>query len=305
MDRLSAMEVFVRVVETGGFSAAARDLGLSKSAVSKQVAAIEERLGARLLNRTTRRLSPTDAGAAYHARAVRLLAEAEEMEAEIGQLASSVRGTLRINAPVTFGIRHLGPLLPDLMSAHPDLEVDLVLNDRVVDLVDEGFDVAVRIAQLADSSLMARRLCRSRRLVVASPAYIARRGAPQTPEDMADHDCVLYSYLLREGAWDLSGPDGRRAAVRITRGRLRANNGDVLLQAAIDGLGLAMMPTFIVGPALADGSLIRVLPEWQDDTGSVYAVHPHARFTPAKVRVFVDFLAQRFHGEPAWDRACR
>ncbi|MFA7431325.1 MAG: LysR family transcriptional regulator [Rhodospirillaceae bacterium] len=300
MDSLSGMAVFVRVVEEESFSAAARVLGLSKSAVSKQVAALEERLGARLLNRTTRRLALTDAGTAFFERAQRILADAEEAEAAVTQLSTAPRGVLRVNAPVTFGVQHLGPLLPAFMAAYPELAVDLVLNDRFVDLVEEGFDVAVRIGRLSDSSLIARRLAPLRRLLVASPEYVAVHGAPQQPDDLRNHACLLYTYLLRGDAWSLTGPNGRTTEVRVT-GRLRANNGDVLRSALLGGMGIAYTPSFIVGRDLAEGRLVRVLPGWEDVSAAVYAVHPHARLVPPKVRAFVDFLAERFAGPSSWD----
>ncbi len=300
MDRLAEMEIFVRVVDDGSFSAAADGLGMTKSAVSKRVAALEERLGARLLNRTTRRLSVTDAGAAFHARAARILAEADEAEAEVSRLQAVPRGLLRVNAPVTFGINHLGPLLPAFLARYPELSVDLVLNDRFVDLVEEGFDLAIRIADLDDSSLIARRLCASDRILVAGPDYVAARGLPRTPDDLADHTCLLYSLLRRSGEWTLRHASGTEARVRVSGGALRANNGDVLRQATLDGLGITMMPTFIVGADLAAGRLVRVLPEWGDATGAVHAVWPAGRFTAAKVRAFVDMLVDAFK-TPSWE----
>lgn len=301
MDSLSGLTVFVRVVDAGGFTAAAREMGVSKSAISKQVAGLEERLGARLLNRTTRRLSLTDAGATLYERALRILAEAEEAEAAVSQLSSAPRGLLRINAPVTFGIGHLGPLLPAFMELYPDLSLEVVVNDRMVDLVEEGFDVAVRIADLPDSSLIAKRLCCSRRVVVASPDYVARRGAPRHPEDLANHELVMYAYTLRGTEWRLTGPEGRTASIRADNSRLKANNGDLLRMAVNSGHGVAIMPTFVVGDDLASGRLVRLLPDWQDESGGVYAVWPHARFVPAKVRAFVDFLAEKMAGTPPWE----
>jgi DNA-binding transcriptional LysR family regulator len=294
------MEVFVRVVELGGFSAAARVLGMSKSSVSKRVSALEDRLGAQLLLRTTRHLTLTDAGQAFHDRAVRILAETEDAEAAVSRLQAAPRGVLRVNAPVSFGVAHLGPLLPDFLARHPDLSVDLVLNDRVVDLVDEGFDVAIRIAPLAESSLVARRLCVSRRVLVASPGYVARHGAPRRPEEVVDHPCLLYAYLLRGGEWRLRDGTGAEAVLRVERPVLRANNGDVLCQAAVGGLGIAMMPTFIVGGDLAAGRLVRLLADWEDASGAIHAVWPHGRFTAPKVRAFVDFLVAAFR-RPPWD----
>lgn len=303
MDSLSGLTVFARVVDAGGFSAAAREMGVSKSAISKQVAGLEERLGARLLNRTTRRLSLTDAGATLYERALRILAEAEEAEAAVSQLSAAPRGLLRINAPVTFGVRHLGPLLPEFMNLYPDLSVEVAVNDRMVDLVEEGFDVAVRIADLPDSSLIAKRLCCSRNIVVASPDYLARKGTPTTPEELAAHDIVLYAYMLRRAEWRLTGPEGRVVSIRADNSRLKANNGDLLRMAVIGGHGVAIMPTFIVGDDLAAGRLVHLLPEWEDSTGGVFAVWPHARYVPAKVRALVDFLAERFVGMPPWEVA--
>lgn len=300
MDKLSGMAVFVRVVEEGGFSAAARVLGVSKSAVSKQVAALEERLGARLLNRTTRRLALTDAGAAYHARASRILAEAEEAEAEVSQLSAAPRGLLRVNAPLTFGVRHLSPLISKFMAQYPDLRVEIQLDDRFVDLVAEGFDVGVRIANLADSSLIARQLCPSRRVLAASPAYLEAHGTPQCPEDLSEHRCLLYSYSMSGDTWRMKGPGGRIATVRVN-GPLRANNGDLIRAAAVAGQGIVMSPTFITGEDLAAGRLVRILPEWEDQTGSLFVVWPHARFTPAKVRAFVDFMVAEIGRTPPWE----
>lgn len=301
MDRLSVMEVFVRVVDEGGFSAAARRLNLSKAAISKQVAALENRLGVRLLNRTTRQVTLTDAGAVFHARAQRILAEAEEAETEIGTLAAAPRGVLRINVPMTFGVRHIGPLMPEFMDRYPDLIPEISLSDRFVDVLEEGVDVVVRISSLTDSSLIAKRLCCNSRVLVASPDYLARRGTPQRPEDLIDHDCLLYTYLKREGVWELSGPAGRQIAVRVAEPKMRANNGEIILAAARAGQGIAYSPMFMAGDDIRAGRLVQVLPDWRDERASVFAVHAHTRFVPAKVRVFIDFLAEKFAGKPAWE----
>ncbi len=298
MDRLDAMAAFVKVVDTQGFSAAARALGVSKSLVSKYVASLEDRLGARLLNRTTRRLSLTDAGAAYYERCLRVLAETEEADRVVGRLQGEARGVLRINAPMSFGVLHLASALPDFARRHPELTVDLTLNDRLVDLVDEGYDVAVRIAPLADSRLVARRLAPSRRVVCGAPDYFARHGEPRHPGDLARHNCLIYTYAAVED-WRLVGPKGA-VSVRVN-GRLRANNGEALLAALRAGLGVAMLPTFIVGPDLAAGRLRAVLTDWVDDAASVYAVYPHRRHLSTKVRLFVDFLAERFGPRPYWE----
>lgn len=298
MDRLTGMAVFAKVVEQQGFSAAARALGMSKSAVSKQVAALEDRLGARLLNRTTRRLSLTDAGTAFYERCARVLAEAEEAERAVGSLQAEPRGLLKINAPMSFGVLHLAPAIPEFMERHPAVTVDITLNDRIVDLIDEGYDLAVRIARLPDSSLVARRLAPGTRVFCASPDYLERHGTPSHPRDLAEHNCMIYSYMPLE-EWRYRGPDGE-GSVRV-RGSLRANNGEVLRAALLAGLGIAPMPTFIVGPDLRTGRLRTVLDAYRDDASSVYAVYPHARYLSAKVRLFVDFLRQRFGGRPYWE----
>lgn len=300
MQDLTGMAVFARVVDAGSFSAAARALGLSKSAVSKQVRRLEEELKVRLLNRTTRQLSLTEAGTAFYQGCQRVVAEAEAAVDAVDHLAASVRGTLRVNAPMSFGATHLAPALADFMPRCPELRVDLTLNDRRVDLVEEGYDLAVRIGTLADSSLVARRLAPNRTILVAAPAYLERRGGPQVPEDLNDHEGLYYSYL--DGVvWRLAGPDGDREVRPVCR--LQINNGGAILNAACAGLGVAFLPTFICGDAVRDGRLLRVLPDWE--AGNQSGVHvifpPRANLLP-KVRVFIDFLAERFAGPPSWDR---
>lgn len=301
MERLDAMAVFAGVVEAESFSGAARALGLSKSAVSKQIGRLEDRLGLRLLNRTTRRLSLTEAGAAFYQGCQRVVAEAEAAERAVTHLASAPRGRLRINAPMSFGLRHISPALPEFLGRYPELAVDLTLNDRVVDLVEEGFDVGVRIAPLADSSLVARRLAPSRSVLSAAPAYLEARGAPRDLDALEDHACLIYSYQASGEAWRLSGPAGERR-LKVS-GPLRVNNGDAILAAALGGLGVALLPCFICGDDLRAGRLVRVLPGWQAAAGNaVSAVYPAARHLSPKVRVFVDFLAGRFRGTPYWDQ---
>lgn len=299
MDRLTGMAVFARVAEDKSFSAAARALGLSKSAVSKQVARLEDRLGARLINRTTRRLSLTAAGSAFYERCARVLAEAEEAERAVSSLQDEPRGVLKINAPMSFGVLHLAPAIPDFMAIYPDLSVDITLNDRIVDLVDEGFDVAVRIARLADSSLIAKRLAPSRQVLCAAPGYFARHGVPERPEDIAAHNCLIYAYTLTGDEWRYRDGHGE-GAVRV-KGKLKANNGEVLRAAAVAGAGICLMPTFMVGDDLRAGRLRAVLPEFDYGASNLYAVYPHARHLSTKVRVFVDFLAARFGPKPYWD----
>ncbi len=299
MDTLTGMALFAKVVETGGFSAAAVALGRSKSAVSKQVARLEERLGARLLNRTTRRLALTEVGAAYYERCTRILAEVEEAERAVGHLHAEPRGTLRVSVPVSFGIAHVAPALPAFMDRYPDLAVDLTFGDRIVDLIDEGFDAAVRIARLPESTLVARRLAPFRRVVCAAPAYWRRHGVPDRPQDLTEHQCLRYAYLQTGDDWPFRGPAG---AFSVTvSGRLRTNNGDALRAAAVAGLGVCLSPTFIVADDLRAGRLQTVLADFEEGDLAVYAVYPHSRHLSAKVRAFVDFLAERFGPKPYWD----
>ncbi|MDX9860521.1 MAG: LysR family transcriptional regulator [Rhodospirillales bacterium] len=298
---LDVLQVFVRIAEAGGISAAARDLAMSKSAASKKLAALEDRLGARLFNRTTRRLSLTEAGTDFLDRAQRILAELEEAERVAGRLTDEPRGTLRVNAPMSFGILHVAPALVDFMTRYPDLTVTLDLDDRRVSLVDEGYDVAVRIADLPDSSLVARKLASARRVVCASPAYWSDRGVPTHPRDLASHNCLIYAYLSTQNDWRFRGPGGS-VSVRVA-GSLKANNGDVLREAALAGLGVFFAPTFLVGDDIRRGRLVTALDDFPDDTLAIYAVYPHRRHLSAKVRVFIDFLANRFGSNPYWDAA--
>jgi DNA-binding transcriptional LysR family regulator len=300
MTDLTGMITFARVAELESFSAAARELKLSKSAVSKQVSRLEDRLGLRLLNRTTRRLSLTEAGVTFYEGCRQVARAAEAAEQAVTHLAAAPRGSLRVNAPMSFGLGHVAPALPELLARYPEMSIDLALNDRVVDLVDEGFDVAIRIGRLLESSLIARRLAPSRRLLCAAPAYLEAHGAPERPEDLKDHDCLLYSYQSEGHEWRFRGPGGVKR-VKVA-GRLRANNGDVLLGAAIAGLGLTFMPTFLCGEAVRRGRLVTLLPDWRDgEADAVHAVFPTSRNLVPKVRVFVDFLAQRFGPAPYWD----
>jgi DNA-binding transcriptional LysR family regulator len=304
VDQLTGMAVFARVVEARSFSEAARQLGLSKSAVSKQVSRLEDRLGARLLNRTTRRLGLTEVGATYYEYCARMLVEAEEAERAVTALHGEPRGLLKVNAPMSFGVRHLAPALPELLARYPEIRVDLVLNDRFVDMIEEGFDVAIRIAALPDSSLVARRLAPSRHVLCGSPAYFARHGEPKKPDDLRQHNCLNYTYLASHDEWPFEGKTeskGGKRTVKVT-GTLQANNGDVLAAAAVAGLGLVMSPTFIVGPDVQAGRLKCVLRDYLSAETAIYAVYPHRRHLSAKVRAFVDFLGERFGPEPYWDK---
>lgn len=300
LDRLASMAVFARVVEAKSFSAAARQLGLSKSAVSKHVARLEEILGARLLQRTTRRLALTETGTVFHAHCLRVVAEAEEAEAAVTNLTASPRGFLRVSLPMTFGRMHVAPRLPDFLARHPDMTIEIGLNDRVVDLVEEGFDVAIRIASMPDSSLVARKLAPCRIVVCAAPRYLAVHGEPETPQDLGSHNCLGYTYTPNSmDQWPFDGPAGLQS-IKVT-GNLIANNGEMLRDAAIAGLGVIRSPSFIVGDALADGRLKPLLCDYAVPSLSISAVYPSRRHLTPKVRAFIDYFAESYAGEPAWD----
>lgn len=244
-------------------------------------------------------MSLTEAGAGFLVHCRRVVAEAEAAESAIGALQAEPRGTLRVNAPMTFGTMHLAAAIPDFLALYPQLNVDMALNDRLVDLLEEGYDVAVRIARLADSSLVARKLAPARRVMVAAPSYLDRRGRPADLADLAGHDVLSYSYLASGDEWRFTGPDGEES-VRL-EARLNANNGEILLAACLAGAGIAALPTFISGPSLRTGTLVRVLPQYENSGFGIHAVWPATRHLSAKVRAFVDFLAARFGPVPYWD----
>lgn len=299
MDRFASMEVFVRVAELKGFSEAARRLGQSKSSVSKHVSALENHLGVRLLNRTTRRLSLTEAGVAYYDWCRRIAADMEAAEDSVTRLHAGPCGNLKVNAPMSFGRLHLAAVIPEFMERHPQVTVEMFMDDRVVDLIEEGFDLAVRISRLADSSLIARRIASSRSVVCASPDYLAKHGAPRTPADLAQHNCLIYSYSPQGDRWRFSGPDGEYT-VRVS-GNFWANNGDALHTAALAGLGVLSSPSFIIGEDLRAGRLKTVLEDCRQPDLTIHAVYPHQRHMTAKLRVFVDYLIEKFAASPSWD----
>lgn len=301
MEPLSDIAVFVRVVESSSFTAAADRLGMAKSAVSKCVTRLEESLGVRLLNRTTRKLSLTEAGASFFGRAARALAEIEEARQEATHHQAEPAGTLRVTAPMSFGIDIVAPVMPAFLDAHSKVTLDLALDDQQRDIVAEGIDVAVRIAHLADSTLVARRLAPVRHLVVAAPSYLKARGVPLTPDDLKQHDCLVYTLRESPEAWRFDGVDGRKWTVPV-RGSLYANNSLALRCCLEAGRGIAMMTSFTVGNALRAGRLVRVLPDYRAPELFVHAVYQQRRHTPPKVRAFVDFLAKTFGEPPVWDR---
>jgi DNA-binding transcriptional LysR family regulator len=299
LDELLQIQSFVGVMEAGGFRAAARQLGLSASAVSKRVRALEERLGARLLQRTTRRVVPTEGGQAFYERAREILADLREAETALTEHQQEARGTLRVAAPMDFGRRHLAQPLADFASRHPQLVLDVDLSDRFVDVVGEGFDVAIRIGALEDSGLVARRIAPCRRLLVAAPRYLRQRGTPGDPAELPGHDFIGYA-LETSRTWRLAGETGGR---RMPLGeRHRANNGEMVRALAVAGLGIALLPTFLTCDALRNGELQAVLPDQLDADIAIHAVYPHRRHLSAKVRLFVEHLVGCFGPEPDWDR---
>lgn len=300
MDRLDAMEAFVRVAEIGSFSGAAHRLGISKSVVSRQISGLETRLGARLFHRTTRSLSLTEVGQAYLERCLRILSDIEEADGSVSALQATPRGRLRVNAPMSFAIHHLAPLIPVFLERFPEVDLDMEMNDRYVNLIEEGFDLAVRIGRLEDSSLIARQLAPSRLVLCASPDYLRRHGRPETPEDLAKHCCLTYSARTAASEWRFQDGQGKRWTVEI-KGRLRANNGDLLRQAALAGIGLVRLPTFLCGRDLQAGRLVSLLTQYVPQDMAIHAVYPHNRHLSPKVRAFVDFLAGEFGPRPRWD----
>lgn len=295
------LTILTSVVKHASFARAAEDCGLTPSGVSRIISRLEDRLGARLLQRSTRKISLTEAGVLFHARAVQILADLGEAEAEVSATALQPRGILRLNAPVVFGRMHIVPLLGRLSHQFPELSVDLTLADRFVDLIDEGVDLAVRIGALPDSRLVARRLCSNRRLMVASASYLSRRGTPSTPADLVDHECFIFTAMNRPREWRLMGPDG---PVTVSPGsRLSSNNGEALTEAAKEGLGVALGATFAVSKALLSGELVRVLPDYEFEPTAIHAVYPSARQLSSKVRSVVDVLSATFKDPPGWDRS--
>ncbi|WP_395825692.1 LysR family transcriptional regulator [Collimonas sp.] len=297
MNLFEAMKVFVKVAEAGSLSGAGRILGLSNPSVTRHIADLETYLGARLLNRSTRRLSLTDTGSAYLERCRQLLADLEQATLAAGMHAANPSGVLRINAPVSFSVNHLGRLLPLYAQRYPNVELNVTLSDRIVDLVEEGFDLAIRIGKLQNSSLVMRKLAPAHVLTCAAPAYLEQHGVPQHPDDLARHACLTYAYTLPDNEWRLQR-DGKVHTVRVGGG-FHCNNGDLLLAATLAGSGIIRQPTFIIGDAIRAGKLLPLLTAYHGDPLAVHAVYPSRQHLSAKVRTFVDFLAQQFGESPA------
>ena len=298
MDLLRAIKAFSQVVESQSFVKAAERLDLSTTAISKYVADLERHLQTRLLQRTTRRLGLTETGRAFHERCVQILAELEEAEREAAQEAIVPRGTIRLTTSVNFGMHQVTPAIAAFLARHSEVKFDVSLSDRIVDIVEEGFDVAIRIGGTGGQNLVARKLGEARLIACASPDYIARHGAPATPEDLARHNCLTYEYAMRD-AWTFRDATGRERTVRVA-GSLNSNNGDLNAVAAVQGMGIALEPDFIVGSELKRGTLVPVLESFEAPASPIYAVYPSRRYLPAKVRAFVDFLVERVAGTKGW-----
>jgi DNA-binding transcriptional LysR family regulator len=296
---LDDLRGFVEVVESGGFNRAAKRLGISKSIVSRRIARLEADLGARLLNRTTRGISPTEAGLEFKARSERILTELGEAREAVAHQGGQVVGRLRLSAPVSFGVRYVTPILTQMAERHPRLEMDVSYSDRVVDLIGERFDAAVRIGTLRDSSLIARRIAPVRSVFVASPDYLARNGRPSTPSDLAAHRCLIYAGRV---AADWQFHSGKRSISFRPEGRLRSDSGEAILQWAIAGLGITEAPSFMVSDAIERGALEQVLLDYPTPEHAIHVVRPPGSYVPGKLRVLIDTLVERLGGEPGWER---
>ncbi len=295
MDRFLAIAAFVKVVESGSFARAAERLDTSVSSVSRHVSELEAHLDARLLNRTTRRLSLTETGRAFHERCVQLLADLEEAEESATAATIKPRGTLRLTSAITFGVRHLSPAIAEFVTRYPAMRFDVELSDRAVDLVDEGFDIAVRVGTIGTQNLVGRKIGSTQLVCCAAPAYLARHGTPIAPEDLAGHACLTYEYSNFRNVWPFRDSTGRERSVRVS-GPVHANNGRFLEELATEGTGVVYEPDFIVGPNLRAGKLQRILREFESPPAPIYVVYPSRRNLSAKVRAFTEFLATRFTG---------
>jgi len=298
MDRLGDLEVFAQVVATGSLSAAGRELGLSPAVVSKRLRRLEERIGTRLVQRTTRQIALTEAGQGFYERVIAILAGLEEAEAFVTRRSQQARGVLKVSAPTSFGRMHIAPHLKAFMAANPDLSVNLTLSDRLVDIVAEGFDVAIRIAALTDSSLVARRLAPVRRILCATPSYLAAHGTPRDLDDLDGHICLPPH---NNDPWKLEGPEG--PLLHRPSGRLSTNSSEVVRECVIAGFGIALRSTWDIAQELRDGRLVRVLSQFEGSRDvAVYAVYASRHFLPTKIRVFIDYLSELFGPRPYWEK---
>lgn len=300
MNRLENMESFVRVVETGGISAAAYKLNIAKSAVSRRLKELETHLGVELFHRTTRKMNLTDIGRSYYQDCVRILDEILETELMTTQAHGTLKGSLRVALPSSFGLMHIGPAINDFLKDHPQIEIDLDFNDREVDLMQEGFDLAIRIAKLPDSSLIARRFAPIQSVICASPTYVERMGLPKSPEELINHQCLVYTLIRDFEYWHLIDSKNQKMKIKL-QPFIKASTGEYLRDAAVEGHGIALLPTFIAYREIKDGSLITLFDEYQFPQLNAYAIYPQTRHLSQRVRTFVDFLVNRFEGTPYWD----
>jgi DNA-binding transcriptional LysR family regulator len=297
MDRLTSMAVFKRAVDDGSFAAAARHFGISSEMAGAHVRSLEARLGVRLLNRTTRRLHLTEVGSGYYARCTSILADIDEAEADASSLQATPRGHLRIAAPVTFGVRHIAPAVSDYVVRYPEVSIEVVVADRFVNLIEEGFDLAIRIGELPESSLIARRLTTAHLIVCAAPAYLRRAGRPQTPSDLSRHACLIYTETVTPTTWRFKDAQGQAETARVS-GPISSSNAEFVHQLALAGHGVIRAPSFSVGRDIAEGRFTELLADWRSPMLPIHALYPHRPLLSVKVRSFVDFLAERFGTAP-------
>ena len=303
MDKFEDLQAFVAVVEAGSFTAAAERLDTAKSAVSRRISSLEERLGVQLLRRTTRVLNLTESGRSFYEHSARILADLEEAEAAIQQAHGELRGTLKVALPLSFGVRHMCKPIAAFSKMHPRIRFELDLNDRRIDLIEEGADLALRIGRLEDSSLIARRLFDVRTVACAAPHYLHEHGIPETPDELRRHACLVYSNLAEPGRWRCRDADGKPHDIEVNVA-MQASSGDFLVNAASHGMGIALSPTFIASDAIRRGNLVPVLTGYEWPVTPAWAVYPPTRHLTYRVRAFIDFLAERFSGIPQWDRDC-
>jgi DNA-binding transcriptional LysR family regulator len=299
MDKLISMRAFTKVIALGSFAKAAHHMHISRSAVSKYVNDLEAQLGVQLIKRTTRSASLTDSGQRYYERCLAILADIDEADQTVSDQQVNPRGTLKINAPMSFGTMHLGKAVAAFMERYPDLHIHLILSDQQVNTIQEGFDVTIRIANLSDSSLVARRIVPAPRILCASPEYLKRRGIPMHPNDLLQHDCLSYDYLGTGAQWKLTGEDGDHWF--HVPSKLLANNGEVLCDAAVSGRGIVLLPTFIIGADLRSGRLKRILAHYRAPELFICALYPPTRHLSVKVRVLIDYLVEQFGTRSGWD----
>jgi len=302
MNRLENMDTFIRVVEAGGISAAADRQGVAKSAVSRRLKELEEHLGVELFHRTTRRMNLTDTGRAFYHQSVRILDDVLEAERATSQAHCMLQGSLKVAIPSSFGLMHMGPAINEFLQGHPQIEFDLDFNDREVDLMQEGFDLAIRIARLPDSSFIARRLAPIQTVICASPSYLETQGTPQTADELIDHQCLVYSLLRDYEYWHLADSAGNVRKIKL-RPYIKASTGEFLRDAAVEGKGIILVPSFIAYKEIERGALVPILKQYKTQNLEAYAIYPQTRHLSQRVRTFVDFLVKRFEGTPYWD-AC-